>query len=131
MVVQNKRRYVLKQKNLPALRDTSCTWKGRLAKGGISGGFHFSDGGPKALRVRNVDSWNLGCGSTFRDSSLYFLPSPPMSSVPHTVTLKTLWSVTTIQCRVDRKSKLREELRVRKAQTYAHLVQQVAVRARS
>lgn len=32
---------------------------------------------------------------------------------------------------VDRKSKLREELRIREAQAYAHLVQQVAVRARS
>lgn len=76
--------------------------EGKNRQGGISGGFRFSDGGPKILRVRNVDSWNLRCGSTFMEPLIVFLPllPPPMpprvSSVPHTVTLKTLRLVTTI-----------------------------------
>lgn len=77
------------------------------------------------MRVRNVDSWNLGCGVLSGN-----IPPPRELSSSHSDPEDLVVGYHN-SCPVDRKSKLREELRVRKAQTYAHLVQQVAVRARS
>lgn len=113
--------------------------EGKNRQGGISGGFRFSDGGPKILRVRNVDSWNLRCGSAFMEPLIVFLPSslrtpppPPPRELSSSHSDPEDLEVGYHNSRpVDRKSKLREELRIREAQAYAHLVQQVAVRARS
>lgn len=113
--------------------------EGKNRQGGISGGFLSLDGGPKILRVRNVDSWHLRCGSAFMEPLIVFLPSSLAPTPPETPReLSSSHSdpedlaVGYHNSRpVDRKSKLREELRIREAQAYAHLVQQVAVRVRS
>lgn len=131
--------------NLPSLRDTVLK--------GISGGIWFSDGSPKVLGVRNVDYWNLRMWEVLPGScSLESFPWPPGLCASHNdlrvcvVSYRSFFGLRPskrpcsrisqfFRC-TQRKIKTREELqaverlRVTEAETYAHFIQQVAVRSR-
>lgn len=127
----------------------------RHVPGHIKKDFHrhlFLRCGPKASGVRNVDCWNLGgVGGACREPLTGLFPLAPGLCFSHSDLRLCMLSYLSFfgmeppkdplvryhnSSRVQRKIKMREEPRVRErlgvteAETYAHFIQQGAVRSR-